>query len=131
EPIGGAMTELVVAERSEQRRFACEPRELDGGHGAASRRRLPSVDHVGDLSRRRQVRHPQELRPLDVTYDRQAEPGERFAERGFEVVTSEHAVRYHVWERGESNPRAFSGAGPKVARTTNGSRSHVSFMSSG
>ena len=70
---GGAMTELVVAESGDERRVTGEPCELDGGHGSTSGRGLPSVGHVRDLAGSREMGYPEELRPLDVFHNRQAE----------------------------------------------------------
>jgi regulator of RNase E activity RraA len=70
ELVRGAMTELVVAQRGDERGVTGEPCELDGGHRSTSGSGLPSVGHVRDLARHREMGYPEELRPFDVTDDR-------------------------------------------------------------
>ena len=88
--IGRTMTELVVAESGEERRVTGEPCELDGGHGPASGGGLPSVGHVRDLAGSWEMGYPEELRPLDVPHDRQAERPEPLPKCRLQIVAREH-----------------------------------------
>src|SRR6185436_3163046 len=90
ELISGAMAKLVVAERGEERRLTGQPRELHRRHGSTSGRGPPSIGDVGDLTAGRQMRHPQELRPLNVTDDRQSERGEAISESWLQIPAGKH-----------------------------------------
>jgi hypothetical protein len=51
---------------------------------------------VQDLARYGQVRHPEELRPLDVSDDCEVEGAEASAQRGLEIAACEHALIVRV-----------------------------------
>jgi hypothetical protein len=61
------MAELVVTERGEEGRVARELRELDRRHRTATRRLLPVLGDVEDLSASREMRNADEVGPLHVT----------------------------------------------------------------
>jgi hypothetical protein len=75
------MTELVVSERGQEEAVAREPRELDGGDGAAAARLLPRLEGVHDLAGLWQSLDARELDPLDVPDDGDAHRGEFTAAR--------------------------------------------------
>src|SRR5437660_9462544 len=74
------MTELIVAERREERALARELQELDGSHRSASRRHLKDVLRVDDLTRGRDVVDASEGDPLDMTDDGRAHSSDLVAE---------------------------------------------------
>ncbi len=63
------MSELVVAQRGEERGFAGQLQELDGRDGPAAGRLRPGAVGVEDLTGVRHALDPQELDPLDMTDD--------------------------------------------------------------
>src|SRR6478672_11068145 len=77
----GALAELVLTERGEERRVAGELRQLDRGDGAAARGLLPGLGRVHDLAGARQLGHARELDPLDVPDDDDAHDGSLTAQR--------------------------------------------------
>jgi len=90
ELIGGAMAEFVVPERGDEGGVAGEPCELNSGDGAPAPRGLPPVGDVGDLAGRREMRHLEELRPLDMTDHRETERGQPVPKRWLEFPGGEH-----------------------------------------
>jgi hypothetical protein len=65
----GAVAQAVVAEGGQEEALAGEAGKLDRGHGAAPSRRLPRLERMDDLTRRRHAFDARELDPLDVPDD--------------------------------------------------------------
>src|SRR5204863_2847795 len=76
QPIRRAPTVLVVAYCGEEVGRAREPGEDDRGHGPTAAGGLPRLGGVQDLAGHRNMRHPRELHPFDVTDDGDAHAGE-------------------------------------------------------
>ena len=67
EPFARPAAEGVVAERGVERRPSCQAGQRDGGDGAAAGRLIPRLARVDDLAGARDMRHANELDPLDVS----------------------------------------------------------------